>query len=165
MKYITNGNGAAFPAFDKLLQEADEMAQREKFFHWELEFPEIYFDKKGRPLGEESGFGCVVGNPPWERMKLQENEFFSGRDSAIALAPRAADRRRLIASLPETDPELWAEYLLARTRAESLLAYVRDSGFYPLMGRGDTNLTPFLPSGHCSLRQRLAEPESWYPAA
>jgi hypothetical protein len=42
------------------------MAQR--FFHWELEFPEVFFDASGdrRPL---AGFDAVIGNPPWEMIR------------------------------------------------------------------------------------------------
>lgn len=131
----------AFPvrALEQIMDQADEMAERERFFHWELEFPEIHFDRFGRPLGDEGGFEAVVGNPPWERIKLQENEFFAGRDKAIALAPKGSDRKRLIAALPKGKPELWAEYETARTRADNILTYARESGYYPLMGRGDTN--------------------------
>jgi hypothetical protein len=107
-------------------------------FHWELEFPNVFFDEGGNPQADP-GFDAVVGNPPWERIKLQENEFFAGRDRAIALAPRAADRRRLIAALPQTNPELWQAYEAARDRADHVLHFVQRSGFYPLMGRGDTN--------------------------
>jgi hypothetical protein len=108
-------------------------------FHWELEFPDVFFDEAGNPKATP-GFDAVIGNPPWERIKLQENEFFAGRDRRIALAPRAADRRRLIAALPEQDPALWKAYQSARNLADNTLDLVHRSGFYPLMGRGDTNL-------------------------
>lgn len=112
---------------------------RQRFFHWELEFPDIFFDERGqrRPDG---GFDAVVGNPPWERIKLQENEFFAARSRAIATAPRASDRKRLIAKLPEDDPALRAEYQAAKAQAEEALRFVQKSGHFPLMGVGDTNL-------------------------
>lgn len=108
-------------------------------FHWELEFPDVFFDTQGvrRP---DAGFDAVVGNPPWERIKLQENEFFAGRSPAIAHAPKASDRKKLIAALPQSDPALWEAYEAARDRAEQTQAFVHRSGFFPLMGRGDTNL-------------------------
>jgi len=139
VEYIKSSNSTGFPAYDKILAEAEEIAARELFFHWELEFPEIFFDNHGRPLGRESGFEVVVGNPPWERMKLQQNEFFAKRDIAIAHAPRGADRKRLIKELPTTNPELWRDYQFASERAELISEYAHNSGFYPLMGRGDTN--------------------------
>ncbi len=108
-------------------------------FHWELEFPDIFLNETGGKK-PDAGFDAVVGNPPWERIKLQENEFFAGRSPAIALAPKASDRKKLIASLPTSDPALWAAYEAARDRAEQTQGFVHRSGFFPLMGRGDTNL-------------------------
>jgi hypothetical protein len=137
--YLASSEAAQSQALEELMDRADAMAEREHFFHWEIEFPEMYFDRVGRPLGDEGGFDAVVGNPPWERIKLQENEFFAARDNAIALAPKASERKRLIAELREGRPELWREYETERIRADNLLSYVRDSGYYPLMGRGDTN--------------------------
>ena len=46
----------------------------------------------------------VLGNPPWERIKLQEQEFFASRDPEIAAAPNAAARGRLIAALKTAAP-------------------------------------------------------------
>ena len=69
VKYAANGNGASFPAFDELLRQADTIAARERFFHWELEFPEIFFDDIGRPRGDDGGFDVVIGNPPYVRQE------------------------------------------------------------------------------------------------
>jgi hypothetical protein len=109
-----------------------------KPYHWELAFPDVFFDERGNKKADP-GFDAVIGNPPWERIKLAENEFFS-RHPAIAGATRASDRKAIIAALPQTDPDLWAAYTRAKTDADRALAYVQNSGFYPLMGRGDTNL-------------------------
>uniref|UniRef100_A0A7V2F6G7 site-specific DNA-methyltransferase (adenine-specific) n=1 Tax=Rhodothermus marinus TaxID=29549 RepID=A0A7V2F6G7_RHOMR len=109
---------------------ADSLAQRLHFFHWPLEFPEVFAD---------GGFDVVLGNPPWERIKLQEQEFFSTRDPEIANAPNAAERKKRIDQLPKTNPELWREYQQALHAAESTSRFLRGSGFYPLTGRGDIN--------------------------
>ena len=140
IEFVMKNGGATFPVYDRILKQAGEIAQRQGFFHWEIEFPEIYFDNSGQPLGEGGGFDAVVGNPPWERIKLQENEFFAARDPEVARAPRAADRKALIKTLQKRKPALWRDYETAKASAESFLSYVRDSGFYPLMGKGDTNL-------------------------
>jgi len=121
------------------LDKSRKIAAERRFFHWELEFPEVFFDKHGRRR-EKAGFDAVIGNPPWERIKLQENEFFALRAPRIALAPTAARRKEMVAELPETDPELWEEYQRAKASAEQELAWTRASGQFPLMGRGDTNL-------------------------
>ena len=130
--------GFDVPHFAELMDQAADLAAEHRFFHWELEFPEVFFDRHGR-VPEDAGFGAVIGNPPWERIKLQENEFFAARAPAIAAAPRASDRKRLIKALPDEDPALWAEYRAAKARADATLRYIRTSGHFPLMGRGDTN--------------------------
>ena len=109
---------------------ADALAQKHRFFHWPVEFPEIFV---------RGGFDVVLGNPPWERIKLQEKEFFSERAPEIARAPNAAARKRLIRQLPEKDPALWEAYQDALHTAESTSRFLRESGFYPLTGRGDIN--------------------------
>ncbi|HEX9367828.1 MAG TPA: N-6 DNA methylase [Vicinamibacterales bacterium] len=43
---------------------ASNVARRERFFHWELEFPEVFFDERGEPRAD-AGFDAVIGNPPW----------------------------------------------------------------------------------------------------
>jgi hypothetical protein len=107
-----------------------ELAEQYKFFHWHLQFPQVF----GR-----GGFDVVLGNPPWERVKLQEQEFFASRSDAIAGAANAAARKKLIANLEEKEPTLWAEWCLASRKAEGESQYIRQSGRYPLCGKGDIN--------------------------
>lgn len=132
---------AGHPVQPQTLAQATALANEGHFFHWPLEFPEIFSPL--HPTGEAErragGFDVVLGNPPWERIKLQEQEFFSTRDSRIANAPNAAARKRLIAELPETAPALWAEYRRALHIAESISRFLRGSGHYPFTGRGDIN--------------------------
>ena len=90
--------------------------------------------------GGPGGFSCVIGNPPWERVKVQDREFFSLTDPTTAEAVNASDRKKRIAAMPTANPELHASYLAARDHAQRLLDYARDSGRYPLTGKGDVNL-------------------------
>ncbi len=128
-----------------LKAEAKLLAEEYQFFHWYLEFPSV-FQVPGE--GEEpdneysglcGGFDCVLGNPPWERIKLQEKEFFASLDSDIANAPNAARRRAMIAQLPKTNPALFAAFQKARRKSEGDSHMARNSGYYPLCGRGDIN--------------------------
>ena len=89
--------------------------------------------------GARGGFDVVLGNPPWERVKLQEQEFFAARDPDIAAAPNAATRRRMIAQLPETNPGLHGAYVDALREADGVSRLIRQSGRFPLCGRGDVN--------------------------
>ncbi len=110
--------------------QAEALASAQRFFHWPLEFPEVFAD---------GGFDVVLGNPPWERIKLQEQEFFAARDPRVANAPTAAARKRLIENLKEHNPALWTAYQEALHGAESTSRFLRSSGAYPLTGRGDIN--------------------------
>ena len=68
-EYAAGKSVARFPQFDAVLEQAGELAARHRFFHWELEFPEVFFDKHGYGLGEKAGFDVVVGNPPYVRQE------------------------------------------------------------------------------------------------
>ena len=121
-----------------LKQEVRRLAEEYHFFHWHLAFPDVF------PLNDNSslakpGFDCVLGNPPWERVKLQEKEFFAARDLDIANAPNAAARKRLIDALPTSNPKLYREFQSEKRIAEGSSLLIRESGRYPLCGRGDVN--------------------------
>src|SRR5690606_26612629 len=84
------------------------------------------------------------GNPPWERVKLQEQEFFASRSPTIARAPNKAERERLIAALNRPDADLaeralYREFESAKRGAEATSLFLHSSGRYPLTGVGDVN--------------------------
>lgn len=124
-----------------------------RVLHWPLAFPLVH---------AAGGFSCVLGNPPWERIKLQEEEFFASRNRDVAEARNKAERGQRIQWLGEgmlaahLDPErgrnavqaqaeqrLYREFLSARRTAEAASAFVHvkgdDGGRYPLTGVGDVN--------------------------
>lgn len=120
---------------EAVAQAVGPIATQTRIFHWQLEFADIF---------AKGGFDVVLGNPPWERIKLQEQEFFASRDGEIAEAPNAAARRRLIEKLKDAptgtrNHNLYLEFEMARRLAEASSTYVRESGRYPLSGRGDVN--------------------------
>ncbi len=57
------------PRLVEWLDSASRLAESMHFFHWELEFPEVFFDKHGYPLADTAGFDAVVGNPPYVRQE------------------------------------------------------------------------------------------------
>lgn len=116
--------------YGPLVAEADRYAHQHRFFHWPVEFPDVV---------AKGGFDVVIGNPPWERVKLQEEEFFAARAPEIANAKNAAARKKLIGALPETNPHLAGEWNAAVRTAACESAFLRLSGRYPLGGVGDVN--------------------------
>ncbi|MBN1485946.1 MAG: N-6 DNA methylase [Chloroflexia bacterium] len=48
------------------VQRAGQLAQERGFFHWELAFPERFYDPRGRPRGGQAGFAAILGNPPYQ---------------------------------------------------------------------------------------------------
>jgi len=113
-----------------LPEQVRRLSRAVNFFHWSLEYAEVT---------AAGGFDCVLGNPPWERIKLQEEEFFASRDPQIAAAPNKAARARLIKALEETNPVLFQEFEDARHAAECASKFVRQSSRYPLTAVGDVN--------------------------
>lgn len=139
------GDPSARDMYAETADRVDALAREYQYFHWHLEFPEVFGETDGDdsgPDGWAGGFSCMLGNPPWERVKLQEQEFFAARDEQIAKAPNAAARKRLIAGLAtggDADRRLYADFLAERRRSEGQSAFLRLSGRYPLNGRGDVN--------------------------
>lgn len=107
-----------------------DMTEQYGFLHWHLAFLDVY--------GGRGGFDIVLGNPPWEKVKLSEKEFFAARAPEIAdLA--GAKRKAAILKLQADDPDLWHLYENALRQAEGESHFIRSSGRFPLCGRGDVN--------------------------
>ena len=122
----------------ELLAQARELIGEERFFNWQVAFPGIWSHWENDTLS--GGFDAIVGNPPWDRMKLQQVEWFAARRREIALARRASDRKRMVAALEAASDPLARDYAKAETRAATGLRMARDGGDYPLLSGGDLNL-------------------------
>ena len=122
-----------------------DLADHYRFTHMHLAFPDLFQvtedadDMTNPHTGWAGGFDAILSNPPWERVKLQEKEFFAQQDEAIATAPTAAARKRLIEDLKTDNPGLRAAFESALRQAEGTSALLRNSEHFPLGGRGDVN--------------------------
>lgn len=129
---------------DTITTQVHSLARQYRFFHWHLEFPGIFTvpdnGSADPDTGWSGGFSCVVGNPPWERVKIQDKEFFSqvGRTD-IENANTAAIRKKMIAQLADTDPVLHQAYGAAIRQSDGTAHLLLKSGRYPLTGQGDVN--------------------------
>ncbi|MEI7849124.1 MAG: DNA methyltransferase, partial [Chloroflexota bacterium] len=156
-----------------LLERVTQLSLDNNFFHWPLAFPDVFMGDGNRQSGAGSrqsegeaaahsplsnphsllpdlrpfGFDCVLGNPPWERIKLQEEEFFAQRDPEIATAANKAARQKLIDLLTKSNPALAQEFENAKHAAECSSKFMRASDRYQLTAVGDVN-TYALFAGH-----------------
>ena len=134
----TGGDDTSWSGFKELWSDSRYIADREGFLHWEAAFPGVWQRwQEEQPVG---GFDAVIGNPPWDRIKLQEVEWFSTRSPELALAPTAAARKTGIQQLRDKGAPLADEFDAAKERADKLGELIRASGNYPLLGGGDINL-------------------------
>ncbi len=125
------------------------LARQYRFFHWHVEFPHMFRTGNGAhdvdpATGWSGGFSCVIGNPPWERVKLQEQEFFAAKGRPdIAGAANAAARKKMIAALADGDSP--ADRALTRSSRVSCgspragATCSANPAAIPLTGRGDVN--------------------------
>ena len=99
---------------------------------WRKTFPEVF----SRP---NSGFDCVIGNPPWERFTIKNREFFDTSAPDILEAPTAAESRKLIEKLQKKNPSLYGRYIQIKESTEKTITYIRQCERFPLTGKGDIN--------------------------
>lgn len=131
---------------------AQHLCRAYSVFHWWLAFPQV---------AAKGGFSVMLGNPPWERIKLQEAEFFASRSPLVATARNKAERSQRIEWLREgvllhnLNPELervegltppnkaeialYDAFIAARRGAEAASLFAHDGRRYPLTGVGDVN--------------------------
>ncbi|MCC0049799.1 MAG: Eco57I restriction-modification methylase domain-containing protein [Rhodobiaceae bacterium] len=124
--------------FLEILNVARELVAEERFLNWQVAFPGVWTDWENEGLS--GGFDAIIGNPPWDRMKLQQVEWFAARKREIALAQKAADRKRMIDELERYDDPLSGDFKKANERAEAATRMARSGGDYPLLSGGDVNI-------------------------
>jgi N-6 DNA Methylase len=112
---------------------ANALSVERHFFSWRLEFPDV-FDK--------GGFDVVLGNPPWERIKLQEEEHWVD-DPHISEAPNKAERTRRLAEYKRSGNRKLLSRLLkfenAKHVAEATGKFLRGCSRFVLTATGDIN--------------------------
>lgn len=125
--------------------EIVRLSQQYQFFHWHLAFPDVFHmpatdkEAENEQEGWNGGFDVVLGNPPWERIKLQEKEWFSTKSEDVMNAPNAVARKRAIAKIKSDNPVLYDEFRGAAREAEAESHLVRNSGRFRRCTQGDLN--------------------------
>ena len=94
--------GDPSPAFDEAVEA---LATEQRFFHWELEFPDVF-------TINHRGFDAVLGNPPWDVAKPNSKEFFSNYDPLYRTYGKQEAlrvQRRLFEQAPGLE-DIWVDY-------------------------------------------------------
>lgn len=110
---------------------AQTLCRQHAVFHWWLAFPQV---------ASKGGFSVMLGNPPWEMLQLDPQEFFAAEAPSIANAQHMAAREKLIAALRTERPHLHAKYWAAVRSTEAVQSFVHAGGRYPHSGFGRINL-------------------------
>ena len=117
--------------------EVKRIAEEQRFFHWCVEFPEVFAANKG--------FDVMCGNPPWDKIKVEDKKWFESHNRAdIVNAGTASQRKEAIENLQTSDPTLYKEYAKALADAEALSRFVRLAGRFDLTATGDIDLYPMF---------------------
>ena len=142
--------------FTAIWKQARELIDEERFLNWQIAFPGVWTNWSS--AGREGGFDAIVGNPPWDRIKLQQVEWFAARMPEIAEQVRASDRKDMVSNLVAMGGQLADDFLKAEKRANDTLRMARfssgsatkdaetgkkipaPSDNYPLLSSGDINL-------------------------
>lgn len=122
-----------------MLRACQERTEAARVLHWGLTFGDVF---------DRGGFDVVIGNPPWERIKLQEQEFFASLDAEVAEARNAAAREVLIQEMKVAEAgsrkrAIYQAYETAKRASEAASTFMRlpdaKQGRFKLTGRGDVN--------------------------
>uniref|UniRef100_A0A7V2ZKH4 site-specific DNA-methyltransferase (adenine-specific) n=1 Tax=Ignavibacterium album TaxID=591197 RepID=A0A7V2ZKH4_9BACT len=135
--------------------EIKRLSEQYQFFHWHLEFPDVFQVPPSELIASEEkqtleqfnpqtgwlgGFDVVLGNPPWEKLQPEEVKFFAGLNNDISNEKDAKKRKELIKKLAVNDNylyKLWVEY---QNKIERISRYIIECGLYRYSAKGNINL-------------------------
>jgi hypothetical protein len=113
----------------QLIGQSMALSHNHPFFHWQLEFPDVF---------QRGGFDVVLGNPPWDKIEMQEVEFFQNLDTEIAHLS-GSRRKNAISDLEKNNPELWSKFVSESRKFDSIAKFAKESGRFSLTATGRIN--------------------------
>jgi hypothetical protein len=109
----------------------DQIRDEVRPFHWEIEFPEVFFDASGRRI-PDAGFDAMIGNPPWEGITFKAAEFYGRFDPTYALVKGKTDkleRQRHLSERPDVDEAKLRDHVAL----SGVKAFIKSSGAYHML--------------------------------
>ncbi|MEV8087223.1 class I SAM-dependent DNA methyltransferase [Streptomyces nigra] len=106
---------------------ARDVAEGQGFFHWELEFGQVF--------GPQGGFDLQVGNPPWVRPRWQEDEVLAEYEPWFMLSqkPSMADWRLRKAEILGSDARTLSLFMEELSSNVGTVSTLGNSAIYPLL--------------------------------
>lgn len=154
-------------SLDEQIAFARKVCKDASVFHWPIEFPVVM---------QNGGFSVVLGNPPWDKPKIEDEKWFATRYPEIAFAPKADVRKKMIArlalgrlaadKLPDADRhpdnkaeiKLFNQYVEALRTSDCIITFghlkKEEGGRFPMTGVGDTNLYAYFAELASSLARK-----------
>lgn len=137
IKQLESPDNRYIPLTPEFKRQIAETSAKHRFFHWCVEFPAVF--------ASGGGFDIMCGNPPWDKIKVEDKKWFESHGRMdIVNAGTAAQRKKAIEQLKESDTALYSEYQQALADAEAMSRFVRFGGRFPLTATGDIDLYPMF---------------------
>ena len=133
IKQLETPDNNYVPLTEEFKASIADKASIQRFFHWCVEFPEVFADS--------GGFDVMCGNPPWDKLQMEDEKWFLGKDNDIVDAPNQDARDKIIISLQESNPALYNEYTEVRHTITSQSRFVKKSGRFTLTNHGKIELS------------------------
>ena len=116
----------------RYLDRADAVGDSRRLFHWELEFPEVFFDRDGT-RSPHAGFDAVIGNPPWDMIRADQGGAHARSRARLDTTPVLRFTRDAGVYTAQSDGhanryQLFVERAIALTRHGGRLGLVLPSG-------------------------------------
>lgn len=120
------------------LRIADEVARQQHFFHWELEFADVF--------AERGGFDLIVGNPPWIKMEWNEQAVMGDRQPLFAVKKFTANQTAQVRGETLKDHSIYQLYFSEYESVSGQQTFLNATANYPDLKGQQTNLYKcFLP--------------------
>jgi len=113
------------PSTSKRLALVRTIANERKFFHWELEYVDLF--------AERGGFDLILGNPPWVKVEWNEGDLLSERNPAFAIRKLSASQIAKAREEQLDQPKQRAAYFSEYSEFEGTQEFLNAAQNYPLL--------------------------------
>ena len=148
---LTNGDeiiaGKAPQDLAELLSSARDEGRKRHFFHWPIEFPEVFH----RASERNPGFDAVIGNPPWDEVTVEERSFYALHAPGLRGLSTRAEQEKWIGSLLARFPDLADEFEQRKAEARMQRTFFKAENGYLQQGGGDTDLYQLFSERYATL--------------